>query len=174
MTGLEIKAPADAFVGETIDNASALIGINEGISRIGPIVNDEVASTAYSAHTWYSLPATCSRVTEVNIDDTNNTTYTSYRVMGNKILFPDAGTYIIHYLRKPAKLSAITNEPEMHIDYHDSLVTYLKGWFKYKEAIDDDEKMEGVNFMNNEFPAQWRQVQRDLTGKNQARFIPER
>lgn len=176
MTGSEIKAIVDAFVGETIDNALALIGINEGISKMGPIIVDSVASASYVKNTWYSLPSGCSRVTEVNIDDDNNTIYNGYRINSNgtKILFHDDDAYVIYYLRKPAKIVAITNTPEMHIDYHDSLATYLKGWYKYKEAIDDDEKQEGLHFMNNEFPAQWKQVKRDMTVGKPSQMVAQR
>lgn len=175
MTGSEIKAIVDSFIGETIDNAYALVGINEAISKMGPIVVDSVDSASYPANTWHSLPSNCSRVTEVNIDDDDNTVYNGWRINpdGTKILFLDDDDYIIYYLRKPAKLSAITNTPEMHVDYHDSLATYLKGWYIYKEAIDDDEKQEGMSFMA-QFADEWRQVKHDLKVGRPAQIIAQR
>lgn len=176
MTGSEIKAAVEAMIGETIDDTKAKVGINEGMSKMDPIVSDLVSSASYTKNIWYSLPAACSRVTEVNINDDENTKYDGYRINADstKILFLDDNDYLIHYLRKPSKLAVITDTPDMHIDYHDSLITYLKGWFIYTEAIDDDEKLEGRTLMENDFPGQWKQVKRQRSIGRPSQMVAQR
>jgi hypothetical protein len=164
MTGTQIKTQAAPMMRWTMDDAAALIGINSGILKMGDIVDDEVASAAYVSGTWYSLPSACISVTEVNIDNDKNTSYTGWRTSANgqEIIFNDDGTYIIHYSRNPQTLTALTGTPEMHVSYHDCLVTYLIGWYKYKKAIDNDEKQEGSLFMNTQFPMELAKTRRKL------------
>ena len=164
MTGTQIKAQAAPMFRVVIDDADALIGINQGIYKMGDIVDDEIVSTAYTANTWYSLPAACIEVAEVNINDSKNTIYTGWKTNANgqKIMFSDSDNYIIHYTRNPEPLTAITSTPEMHISFHDCLVTYLIGWYKYKKAIDNDEKQEGWLFMSTQFPMELAKARRKL------------
>jgi hypothetical protein len=176
MTGLEIKDLVEKSIGVTIENSDALTGINAGILKMGSIIEAEVSSSAYTAYTWYSLPANCSRVTEINRPDTTNSSYLGYRISssGQKILFADADNYIIHYERKPVRLSAISETPEIHIDYHDSLATYLKGWVIYEDAIDDGEKSEGLRYMEVNFVEEWKAIRKSLKGSRPAQFYAQR
>lgn len=167
MTGTQIKTPVDTFVGEVIDNAEALIGINEGISKMGPIVEVTAVSTAYVKNVWTNLPTACIKVTEVNIDDDYNTIYLGYRISSNgqQIMMIDSENYIVHYTREPIPLAVITDTPEMHVAYHKCLTTYLKGWYKYKEAIDAEEKLEGLKFMDTDFYNEIARIKRSLGNK---------
>jgi hypothetical protein len=176
MTGLQIKSQTEAFTGEIMDNTEALTGINEGISKMGPIVEDEVAATDYISSIWYNLPNNCIKVTEVNPSACLRTVYTGYRTSSNgqQILFADSGSYVIRYNREPNPLAVITDTPEMHVAYHKCLVTYLKGWFKYKEAIDNDEKQEGLKFMETDFYGEVAQVRKSLRSNRNVQMIAQR
>lgn len=176
MTGSQIKSQAEAFIGEIMDNTEALTGINEGISKMGPIVEDEVSAKCYAANTWYDLPENCMKVVEVNPEGYYGVICVDYRVSSNgrQIQFFNSGSYIIRYNREPLPLQAITATPEMHVAYHKCLVTYLKGWYKYKEAIDNDEKQEGLKFMDIDFYNEIERVRRSLKSNHNSQMIPQR
>lgn len=176
MTGSQIKSKTEAFTGETMDDIEALTGINEGVSKMGPIVEDEVPATDYIASIWYNLPSDCIKVTEVNPSTCSRTIYNGYRISSNgqQILFADSGSYVIRFNREPNQLAVITDTPEMHVAYHKCLVTYLKGWYKYKEAIDNDEKQEGLKFMETDFYGELSQVRKSLRSNRNMQMIPQR
>jgi len=164
MTGTQIKTQAAPLMRWTIDDADALTGINDGILKMGDIIDAEVPATSYKANVWYSLPSSCIIVTEVNKNDNSNTIYTGWKqsANGQQIIFNDDNTYIIHYTRNPNALQVLTETPEMHVAYHDSLVTYLIGWYKYKKAIDNEDKAEALMMMKTDFPAMVARVRRKL------------
>ena len=177
MTGIQIQSQAEIFLRQTMDaSTQALVGINEGISKMGDLVEDYVPSTAYTANTWYALPADCVKVTEVNLNDGYNTIYTGWRLSpkGQQILFFEDESFIIHYTREAIPLSTINDTLEMPAAYHKCLITYLKGWFRASRAIDDDEKREGENLMNAVFYREVEQVKRQFGRGGNKQMIAQR
>ena len=177
MNGLQIQSQAEIFLRESMDSSTqALVGINEGISKMGDLVEDIVPAASYTAYTWYPLPSDCVKVTEVNLNDGYNTIYTGWRLSpkGQQILFPDAETCIIHYTREAIPLSTINDTPEMPAAFHKCLITYLKGWFRASNAIDDDEKREGENLTNAVFYRELEQVKRQFGRGGNKQMIAQR
>lgn len=145
MTGIEIKARAEAYIGETIDDVDVLKALNEAIDEIGDLgqVYEQATSVLpFVAGTWYNLPARLTSLVEVT--DETGQPYHGWRTRDNLICFDESGIYTIHYRRLPDHMATLTESPKLHPTYHNCLVTYLKGWAKLQ---DDDENPDGLRLM---------------------------
>lgn len=146
MTAQEIKAAAENYIDETIDDAEAVTAINAALDKIGDValVYDTITGPEGGAVAgqWYPLLDGVTYVVEVL--DADGYRYEGYRVRDSLIWFADAGTYTVHYRRLPNHISGILDTPEVHQAYHQCLVTYLIGWWKLK---DDDESPDGLRHM---------------------------
>jgi hypothetical protein len=144
VTAQEIKAAAENYIDEAIDDDEAVTAINAALSKIGDIalIYDTVVITDAVGRTWLALPQTTTYVVEVV--DADGNVYDGWRVRDNRIWFADPGTYTVHYRRLPNPISGILDTPEVHQAYHQCLVTYLIGWWKLK---DDDESPDGLRNM---------------------------
>lgn len=86
--------------------------------------------------TWKDLPVDFVQTVEIRQGDRG---YTSvYEIRDNKIRFPAAGTYTVHYRKLPAELVTVTQEPEVHQAYHDVLPRYVAGFYKRSVVGDRD------------------------------------
>ncbi len=144
MTAQEIKAAAENYIDEAIDDDEAVAAINQALAKIGDValVYDTVSITDSVGRTWLALPDATTYVVEVL--DADGNVYYGWRVRDNRIWFADAGAYTVHYRRLPNPISGILDTPEVHPAYHQCLVTYLIGWWKLK---DDDESPDGLRNM---------------------------
>lgn len=146
MTAQEIKAAAENYIDEAIDDDEAVTAINAAMSKIGDIalVYDSIQGPegGAEANVWYDLPDNVTHIVEVL--DAEGNSYSDYKVRDNMILFSNSGTYTISYRRLPNSITGILEIPEIHPAYHQCLVTYLIGWWKLK---DDDESPDGLRHM---------------------------
>lgn len=148
MTGTQIKALAETHVDDTIEDADALLWLNEcQIEDLG--VDARVLESAEivvtSTTTWYDLPVDFLAMNE--IETSTGAEYTgSYKIRGGKIRFSTTGTFTLWYYKIPAELTALTETPEAHILLHRPLALFLAARFK---SMDDDENPDAARLMRD-------------------------
>lgn len=147
MTGEQIKALANSFVDDTLDNLDALGWLNECL--IGDLgaearLTGSAVINAVSTSTWYDLPEDMIEITEIE-DASGNGYRGAYRVRDGKIRFYTAGTYTVWYYKRPGEMSTLTEEPGAHVLLHRPIALFLASRFKSKE---DDENPDAVRLMN--------------------------
>jgi hypothetical protein len=145
MTGTDIVARAQRYVDDTIDSDDALVAINEAIDKLGDLglIYESANITAGTANGWYPLPVDMTSL--VSVSDGNGNNYEDFQQRGLEIHFSASGVYTVFYRKHPEGIAVLTETPPVHVSYHDTLCTYLKGWFKLK---DDDESPDGLRLMS--------------------------
>jgi hypothetical protein len=142
MTGEQIKAAAERYIGDTLDPVDALEGINQALVWLADrasLWGETVINAA--ADTWYDLPNDCIGVLEVAAASGEAREYVK---RDNRIKFAEADTYTVRYRRLPREMTALTETPEVHQAFHRVLVTGLKAWWK---LMDDEENPDGLRLL---------------------------
>jgi hypothetical protein len=126
----------------TVSNTKAVAAMKLALSVIADKsgYDLQVNSADYTANVWNTnvLPENNLGVSEVNIDDGENTIYLGYQVRGRDILFYDTGTYIIHYKALPTVPTAIDSTLEVHPIYFDALWEFALGYCRLSKWDGDD------------------------------------
>lgn len=125
MTGNEIRNAAEVYLGKNISNDSALIGINEALNKIGEmgLLYGKIRVNAQAGES-YSLPKDALHV--FSVSDLNGVNYENWSLVGEEIRFADSGEYIISARKLSKKLENLSEEPDIHRVFHQSLVEYLR------------------------------------------------
>lgn len=126
MTGAEIRRSAEVYVGKSIETDMALLGINEAMRKIGDmgLLYGEITVNNALADEIYLLPKDLVHL--FVIVDSEGNAYSNYVIMGDRIIFKDSGSYVIHARKLADKLENLEDEPNIHEAYHGSLVEYLR------------------------------------------------
>ncbi len=142
MTGKQIKAAAEKYIGETIDDVDAIEGINQALVWLGDRAGlwGEITIQA-AADTWYDLPNDCLGVLEVQAASGQ---VQQFEKRDNRIRFAAGDTYTVRYRKLPPEMTALTEEPAVHKVFHRILATGLAAWWKLK---DDDESADGLRLL---------------------------
>ncbi len=144
MTGNEIRAAAQAYVDELIEDEDAIRAINAGLAELGDLalIYSVTDIDAGAGKVWRDLPAGCTNVVEV-YDAANKKTY-GWRQRGNQIYLVASGVHHVHYRKLPDALTDLSLAPAVHLAFHEPLVLYVAGWWKLK---DDDTNTDGLRLM---------------------------
>lgn len=146
----------------TVDNAKAIAAMKLAVRMIGykSGYSYQIDSAYYNANSWYDvLPEDVIKVTEVNINDGNNTVYNNWRMNNTKILFYIAGNYIIHYKKVPTEPIAVTSVIEVHPMYKQALFDFMLGYNRVSKW--DGEDALGLQLISNfkqEVESIWSQI----------------
>lgn len=126
MTGHEIVKAAEVYIGKSIELDVALTAINEAIRKIADmgLVYDTVNINVTQADQWVKLPNDLTNV--LRVYNMNGRPYDGWEVMGGKIKFSDCGSYTVHLRRIPARLTDLSEEPDINEGYHNSIVRYVR------------------------------------------------
>lgn len=141
----EIKSMAETFAGNTvtITNQKAVDCIKLAILIIADRsgYDFEIPAADYVGNVWITdvLPENNLGVSEVNIDDGNNTIYNDYQVRGIDILFRDSNRYIVHYKKLPTEPTNVNSTIEVHPIYKEALWEFMVGYARLSkwEGSDD-------------------------------------
>ena len=144
MTGAEIKAAAEGYIGEPISIQDAKDAINEALRILADVAElyADATLTATQDNQWVSLPADCTSVVALR-DPAGRLVQDAFR-QGTFLRLPKAGTYTLRYKRLPSPLTDLAQEPDVPRVFHQAIVDYVIGWWKLKE---DEENPDGKDKM---------------------------
>jgi hypothetical protein len=138
VTVSEILAAAAPLVGQNvaIPDAEGIkwvnawqddIGLDGGVEGSGDVVA--------TADTWVSLPAGAVMVLEIRV---GTTAYEgTYEIRNGKIRFPVAGTYTIYFAKMPARVTAVTDTPEVAARWHPSAPYFVAYRYRLWKRAED-------------------------------------
>lgn len=143
MNGDEIRNKAAAYVGKSVDDATALEIINDALDEISDLglcyANIDVTAEAGK---WYDLPDDATAVVQVT-DSEGNFVY-NWKQLGQRIMFSIPGSYVISARRQPPHIESLSVEPQIHPLYHQAIATYFKAVQKLRV---NDESSDGHRLM---------------------------
>jgi hypothetical protein len=174
----DIKTLAENFTGTTvtITNDKAVSAMKIALSLIADKsgYEYEIVSAAYTGLTWHSnvLPENNLGVTEVNIDDKNNTIYSQWRRRGRDMWFVHSDNYVIHYKALPSMPIALTSELEVHPIYIDALWEFMISYSRLSKWEGKDEFGSAlVTDFRNLIDVKWRSINKGKSGSAQWKVI---
>lgn len=137
--------------GDAIDSIIALKYINEWLlmdlgGDAGMV--DSVAIVVAAADEWLDLPVDFIEEIEITRDGKpyrgkyyGRDYQGDYDIRNGKVRFPNSGTYVVHYIRRPAPLVNINSAPEVNAVFHYCASLYVAMRYKYH---DDEENQDAV------------------------------
>jgi hypothetical protein len=136
MTGSDIKLLAESYVDDTIDDATALLWLNEWLYQFADDseVYETTTITAADTVTGYAIPDDLSDIVAITKDGIDYTG--SYSIRAGYIRFSQAGTFVITYKAIPAPLTAMSGTPDIHPMLTQTGALWLA--MRFKQADDDE------------------------------------
>jgi len=149
VTGEEIQTLAESYIDDTIEDADAVLWINDFLREPDLIPYFRYTSTqeitVSDSETWYAR--TSGHLNIVEILDSDDDKYTGEYELNfdrDKIRIPDPDTYTVYSIIKPTKISALSETPVINEAFHEACSRYVAGKFKLE---DNDQNPDGLRLM---------------------------
>lgn len=166
MTGLEIKTLAESFTDDVIENADALIWINECLNdlSINGAYTNSTTITVEDDSLFYELPSDFLQLLFVLKDGEEYNGF--YYVFGNMIRFSEKGEYTVWYRAMLSELSSLADNLQCNQVFHKIISLFVASRYKSK---DDDENADALRLMN-EYERKKRDILRVIGGNNSVKI----
>jgi len=152
MTVTEIKALAESYVDDIIEDEDAILWTNECLQfqyATESEVYDVATIDASDPNTATPIPDNLGEIEEIRYGD-GSLYRGSYRFVAGRIVFAASGIYGVTYKAIPGRVTALSDRPAVHA----LLVPTLALWMAMRYKQKDDDENPDANRLRFEFDKQ--------------------